>query len=85
MDFHAEGEQALIAGRTGREFNQRKDRKGAYWEDCYHATAVETDGHLVQCLVYIDLNMVRAWVVEHPSEWAFNGYSEIQAPREGMR
>jgi putative transposase len=46
----------LIAGRTGQEFNHRKNRKGAYWEDRYHATAVETDRHLVQCLVYIDLN-----------------------------
>jgi len=52
----------LIAGRTGQEFNQGKGRKGAYWEDRYHATAVETDEHLVQCLVYIDLNMVRAAV-----------------------
>jgi putative transposase len=72
----------LIAGRTGQEFNQRKKRKGAYWEDRYHATAIETDEHLVQCLVYIDFNMVRAGVVTHPSEWAFSGYKEIQAPRE---
>ena len=27
----------LIAGRTGQEFNQRKSRKGAFWEDRYHA------------------------------------------------
>lgn len=72
----------LIAGRTGQEFNQRKNRKGAYWEDRYHATAVETDSHLIQCLLYIDLNMVRAGVVGHPSEWLFSGYNEIQAPRE---
>jgi REP element-mobilizing transposase RayT len=31
----------LIAVRTGQEYNQRKNRKGAYWEDRYHATAVE--------------------------------------------
>jgi putative transposase len=59
----------------------RKTHKGAYWEDRYHATAVETNEHLVQCLVYIDLNMVRAGVVTHPSEWMFSGYNEIQAPR----
>jgi hypothetical protein len=58
----------LIAGRTGQEFNKRKGRKGASWEDRYHATAIEADKHLFQCLVYIDLNMVRAGVVEHPSE-----------------
>jgi len=71
----------LIAGRTGQEFNQRKNRKGAFWEDRYHATAVESGDHLFKCLVYIDLNMVRAGVVEHPSEWPFCGYNEIQEPK----
>ena len=71
----------LIAGRTGQEFNQRKRRKGAFWEDRYHATAIEQDEHLFRCIVYIDLNMVRAGVVGHPSEWPFGGYNEIQQPK----
>ncbi len=72
----------LIAGRTAQEFNKRKKRKGAFWEDRYHATAIETDHHLISCLTYIDLNMVRAGAVAHPSEWASSGYAEIQEPRE---
>ncbi|MCP4339299.1 MAG: transposase, partial [Desulfobulbaceae bacterium] len=56
-------------------------RKGAFWEDRYHATAVESEQHLLRCLVYIDLNMVRTGVVSHPSEWPFGGYNEIQKPR----
>ena len=72
----------LIAGRTGQEYNQRKERKGAYWEDRYHATAIEQDDHLAKCMVYIDMNMVRAGVVKHPKEWSFCGYNEIQNPRE---
>ena len=71
----------LMAGRSGQEYNLRKKRKGAYWEDRYHATAVETGRHLAQCLVYIDLNMVRAGVVKHPSQWPFGGYNEIQMPK----
>ena len=71
----------LIAGRTGQEYNKRKNRKGAFWEDRYHATAVENGEHLFRCLVYIDLNMVRAGVVDHPSEWFFCGYNEIQEPK----
>lgn len=71
----------LVAGRTGQEYNLRKKRKGAFWEDRYHATAVESEQHLLRCLVYIDLNMVRAGVVTHPSEWPFGGYNEIQKPR----
>jgi REP element-mobilizing transposase RayT len=71
----------LVAGRTGQEYNQRKDRRGAYWEDRYHATAVESGYHLARCMVYMDTNMVRAGVVEHPSKWCFSGYNEIQEPR----
>jgi len=71
----------LVAGRTGQEYNQRKNRRGAYWEDRYHATAVESSDHLARCLVYIDTNMVRAGVVDHPSKWPFSGYNEIQGPR----
>lgn len=71
----------LVAGRTGQEFNQRKERKGAYWEDRYHATAVENGNHLARCMVYIDTNMVRAGVVRHPSIWPYCGYNEIQEPR----
>jgi putative transposase len=71
----------LVAGRTGQEYNQRKDRKGAYWEDRYHATAVESGDHLARCMVYVDTNMVRAGVVSHPSMWSFCGYNEIQEPR----
>ena len=70
----------LIAGRSAQEYNQRKDHHGAFWEDRYHATAIEADEHLHRCLVYIDLNMVRARVVTHPREWAHSGYREIQNP-----
>jgi REP element-mobilizing transposase RayT len=71
----------LIAGRTGREYNQRKRRQGAFWADRYHATAVKSGHHLIQCLAYIDTNMVRAGVVTHPSEWMYGGYREIQKPK----
>ncbi len=68
----------LIAGRTAQEYNQRKGRKGAYWEDRYHATAIDTDDYLIQCLVYIDMNMVRTGVVKTPDQWEHGGYNEIQ-------
>jgi putative transposase len=70
----------LVAGRTAQEFNQRKNRKGAFWEDRYHATAVETGEYLAKCMVYIDLNMVRAGAVRHPSEYRLCGFNEIQNP-----
>ncbi|BBO82553.1 hypothetical protein DSCO28_31190 [Desulfosarcina ovata subsp. sediminis] len=75
----------LIAGRTAQEYNRRKNRKGAFWQDRYHATAIESGEHLWRCLVYVDLNMVRAGVVKHPSEWKWSGYHEIQNPKDRYR
>ena len=75
----------LIAARTAQEYNTRKQRKGAFWEDRYHATAIEKNSHLNRCLVYIDLNMVRAGEVDHPKMWPFCGYNEIQNPPRRYR
>jgi putative transposase len=72
----------LLESRTAQEYNRRKKRKGAFWEDRYHATAVETGDHMIQCMTYIDLNMVRAGVVADPIEWKESGYFEIQNPRK---
>jgi putative transposase len=73
----------LVAGRVTQEFNQRKKRKGAFWEDRYHATAVAADDHFARCLTYIDLNMVRAGVVDDPADWPESGYAELM--QEGQR
>jgi REP element-mobilizing transposase RayT len=67
----------LVAGRVAQEYNQRKNRSGAFWEDRYHATAIMKDTYLLQCMIYIDLNMVRVGIVKHPSDYSFCGYNEI--------
>jgi len=75
----------LIAGRTAQEYNKRKNRKGAFWEDRYHATAIDGGEYLLRCMVYVDLNMVRTGVVRHPSQWHDSGYNEIQVPPKRKR
>lgn len=67
----------LVSGRTAQEYNRRKSRQGAFWQDRYHATAVQTDEHLWQCLLYIDLNIVRAGAVPHPGNWVDSSYHEL--------
>ena len=67
----------LIAGCTGQAYNKRKEKEGAFWDDRYHATAVDTENHLLRCCSYIDFNMIRAGVVTHPDEWPACGYREI--------
>jgi putative transposase len=75
----------LAEARVAQDYNRRKCRSGSFWEDRYHATAVETGEHLINCLTYIDLNMVRAKVVGHPGEWPFGGYHELREPRRRFR
>ncbi|MEE9500801.1 MAG: transposase [Candidatus Aminicenantaceae bacterium] len=75
----------LAAGRTAQEYNDRKGRRGAFWGDRYNATAVESDSHLLRCMIYIDLNMVRAGVVNHPKDWTHCGYNEIISQRQRYR
>ncbi|MFK8017777.1 MAG: transposase [Gammaproteobacteria bacterium] len=74
-----------ISGRTAQNYNRRKNRRGAFWEDRYHAVPIETRAHFFQCLTYVDLNMVRAGVVSHPQDWQWAGYNEIQRPRNRYR
>jgi putative transposase len=75
----------LIAGRTAQQYNERKRRHGAFWQERYRVTAIDNDAHLARCLIYIDLNMVRAGAVGHPAHWAEGGYNEIQRGRQRYR
>jgi putative transposase len=36
---------------------------------------------IITTSMYIDLNMVRAGILDHPSQWVFCGYNEIQHPK----
>jgi putative transposase len=59
----------LVQGRIAQEVNNRTNRKGAFREDRYHATAISSDESIIQCMVYISMNMVIAGVVNHPEKW----------------
>lgn len=75
----------LIAGRPAQEYNRRKKRIGSFWQDRYHATAIDSGYYFMKCMVYIDLNMVRAGVVSHPLNWLYSGYYDCYYPRQRYR
>ena len=75
----------LVQSRSAQQYNRRKRRKGAYWEDRYSCTMIDSGRYLWNCLQYVDLNMVRAGIVNHPAEWAWCGYREFMGPRERYR
>lgn len=48
---------------------------GHFWQDRFKSNVIQMDSHLLQCGKYIELNPVRAGIVEHPAEYAFSSYN----------
>jgi putative transposase len=74
-----------VSGELAQAYNRRKTRSGAFWEGRFDSTMVEDGTHLWNCIKYIDLNMVRAGVVQHPAEWKWTGYQELMGMRQRYR
>jgi putative transposase len=74
-----------LEGEFASQYNRRRNRRGAFWCERYHATLIEDGRHLWNCMHYIDLNMVRAGVVDHPKNWPWCGYQEIASLRQRYR
>ena len=75
----------LAAGAVGQALNRRKGHEGSVWEHPYQCTMIEDGRHLLNCLRYVDLNMVRAGAVAHPDAWRWCGYDELCGRRKRYR
>jgi putative transposase len=75
----------LAAGVVAQSRNRRKGHTDSVWEHPYQCTRVQDGVHLLNCLRYVDLNMVRAGKVKHPSDWRWCGYDELTGQRQRYR
>jgi putative transposase len=75
----------LAGGAFAQQRNRRKGAEGSVWEHPYQCTIIQNGPHLLRCLRYVDLNMVRAGVVAHPSLWRWCGYDELTGKRQRYR
>ncbi|BBO88501.1 hypothetical protein DSCOOX_16810 [Desulfosarcina ovata subsp. ovata] len=55
-----------------RFYNKRHGRRGYFWGDRFKSVIVEEGETLINCLAYIDLNPVRAGIVERPEDYRWN-------------
>lgn len=55
-------------------FNHAYERTGTLWEGRYKAALIDSENYLLTCYRYIELNPVRATMVEHPSEYPWSSY-----------
>ena len=65
-----------VGRRYVRYFNQQQGRTGTLWEGRYKSTLIQAERYLLACMVYIDLNPVRAGMVRDPADypWSSHGH-----------
>lgn len=63
-----------IAGRQTRLVNKVEKRTGSLWEGRYKSSPISTNEYLLACCRYVELNPVRAGMVNEPGEYRWSSY-----------
>lgn len=63
-----------VGRRYVRHFNDRYQRTGTLWEGRYRSTLIQTERYLLACMVYMDLNPVRAGMVADPKNHPWSSH-----------
>lgn len=73
----------LLKQRFTQWYNGRRGRKGTLWEERFKSVVVDGAGEaLATMAAYIDLNAVRAGMVEDPKDYRWCGYGEALAGKK---
>jgi REP element-mobilizing transposase RayT len=71
--------------RFSRWFNKHHQRRGTLWMDRFKSVLVEDGEALRTMALYIDLNPVRAALVEDPKDYRWTGYGEASGGSKRAR
>ena len=70
---------SLLFRDLGRDYVRRINRKygrtGTLWEGRFKSSLVDSDEYCLACYRYIELNPVRAGMVDHPGMYPWSSYS----------
>ena len=64
-----------------RYYNNSQGRSGTLWEGRYKSVLIQADSYLMACMVYIDLNPVRAGLVALPDDYIWSSYGHYAGLR----
>lgn len=65
-----------------RYVNETYQRYGGLWEGRHKGNIIQSQSYLLSCMRYIEMNPVRAGVVDHPAQYRWSSYA---ANAFGMR
>ncbi len=63
-----------VGRRYVRYFNRKHQRSGTLWEGRFKSSLVQSETYLLQCQRYIELNPVRAGMVNDPADYVWSSY-----------
>lgn len=64
-----------VGRRYVRHFNDSYGRSGTLWEGRYKSALVQSERYLLACMVYIDLNPVRAGMVARAQDFPWSSHA----------
>jgi putative transposase len=64
-----------VGRRYVRYFNQLQARTGTLWEGRYRSTLIQAERYLLACMVYLDLNPVRAGIAQGPADYPWSSHA----------
>ena len=63
-----------LGSHYARYFNRCYRRRGSIWEGRYKSSLVDTERYLLLCYRYVELNPVRAGMVQRPEQYPWSSY-----------
>ena len=70
-----------VGRRYVQYFNRRHARTGTLWEGRYRSTVLQPDKYLLPCMVYLDLNPVRAGLVANAADYPWSSHAHWRGVR----
>jgi putative transposase len=70
-----------VGRRYVRYFNDRQQRTGTLWEGRYRSTLIQAERYLLACMVYIDVNPVRAGMVDSADRYPWSSHAHYVSGR----
>ena len=65
----------FLGQRYVQYVNRTYKRSGTLWEGRFRASLVQTEQYLLTCYRYIEMNPVRANMVQHPKDYLWSSYA----------
>ena len=69
----------VLQQRFARWYNEKYGHRGNVWTPRFKSVLLTSAQALLRCLQYVELNPVRAHMVQHPREYRHNSWSQIDA------